>query len=159
MKKEDIYFKPYREKNDMIELYILPKASYIKKELKKLDENYSFEIEATDGVVIGTITIQKDNRLIKRSSMLKKHENEIFGEESKILEKTAYEFGIGMEVFGKKILTEYYKKNEFTNSNYEIKKAKIKTENGDIENIWFMEPPQKYIDMLIEGKEVILKRK
>ena len=159
MKIDDIYFTAYRTKEDFLEIYTIPKGEYLKKELEKIDEAWEFEITASEGFFIGTITVKYDERLIKRSAMLRKKDMEVFGNENKLLVRTALELGIGEEIYGKKIYSEFYKTKEFEYKTYKVKKTKIVDDEGDMIDVWFLEPTQEIIDRVIKENEVFLRKR
>lgn len=159
MKIDDIYFTAYRTKEDFLEIYTIPKGEYLKKELEKIDEAWEFEITASEGFFIGTITVKYDERLIKRSAMLRKKDMEVFGNENKLLVRTALELGIAEEIYGKKIYSKFYKTKEFEHKTMKVKKIKILDEDGDLMDVWFLEPTQEIIQRMIAENEVYLEKK
>ena len=159
MKLEDLYFTAYRTKNELLEIYAIPKGDYIKRELSRLDEAWEFEINVGEGFFIGTITVKDGNRFVKRSAMLRKKDMEAFGGENKLLVRTAIEVGIGEEIYGKKIYSEFYKTKEFEHKTHKVKKTKIVDDEGDMIDVWFLEPTQEIIQRMIAENEVYLEKK
>ena len=157
---ENIIMRPLKHnKGDkFLKIYIFPKTKAVKEELKKIDEDFSYEVVTSPLLTIGKITIAKEGKVITKSAIMKTHEVDIYGEEDNLFNKTAKEFGIG---FLTKIQTGFFidesgkeALREAINQRQRVMKEDYVKMNNMMTKVYFMEPTKDMIERAIKGEEV-----
>lgn len=157
---ENIIMRPLKHnKGDkFLKIYIFPKTKAVKDELKKIDEDFSYEVVTSPLLTVGKITVEKEGKVITKSAIMKTHEVDIYGEEDNLFNKTAKEFGIG---FSAKIETGFFidesgkeALREAINQRQRVMKEDYVKINNMMTKVYFMEPTKDMIERAIKGEEV-----
>lgn len=157
---ENIIMRPLKlnQGDKFLKIYIFPKTKAVKEELKKIDEDFSYEVVTSPLLTIGKITIAKEGKVITKSAIMKTHEVDIYGEEDNLFNKTAKEFGIG---FSAKIETGFFidesgkeALREAINQRQRVMKEDYVKMNNMMTKVYFMEPTKDMIERAIKGEEV-----
>ena len=157
---ENIIMRPLKHnKGDkFLKIYIFPKTKAVKDELKKIDEDFSYEVVTSPLLTVGKITVEKEGKVITKSAIMKTHEVDIYGEEDNLFNKTAKEFGIG---FSAKIETGFFidesgkeALREAINQRQRVMKEDYVKMNNMMTKVYFMEPTKDMIERAIKGEEV-----
>ena len=158
---ENIIMRPLKHnKGDkFLKIYIFPKTKAVKEELKKIDEDFSYEVVTSPLLTIGKITIAKEGKVITKSAIMKTHEVDIYGEEDNLFNKTAKEFGIKKK---KKIQTGFFMTEgsgiealqEAINQRQRVMKEDFVKMNNYMNKVYFMAPTKEMIERAIKGEEV-----
>ena len=157
---ENIIMRPLKHnKGDkFLKIYIFPKTKAVKDELKKIDEDFSYEVVTSPLLTVGKITVEKEGKVITKSAIMKTHEVDIYGEEDNLFNKTAKEFGIG---FSAKIETGFFidesgkeALREAVNQRQRVMKEDYVKMNNMMTKVYFMEPTKDMIERAIKGEEV-----
>lgn len=157
---ENIIMRPLKHnKGDkFLKIYIFPKTKAVKDELKKIDEDFSYEVVTSPLLTVGKITVEKEGKIITKSAIMKTHEVDIYGEEDNLFNKTAKEFGIG---FSAKIETGFFidesgkeALREAINQRQRVMKEDYVKMNNMMTKVYFMEPTKDMIERAIKGEEV-----
>ena len=158
---ENIIVKPLKLKagESMLTLYVFSNTESIRKEIEAIDKDYSYETKIEGLWAIGTITIIKDKREVKRSATMKVAELDVYGKENNLFNKTATMFNVG---FSGKIKTGYFIDQSGKDSlagainqrpGRIMEEANIKV-NGYPTLIYYMRPTDEMIKRVILGEEV-----
>lgn len=157
---KNIIMRPLKHnKGDkFLKIYIFPKTKAVKDELKKIDEDFSYEVVTSPLLTVGKITVEKEGKVITKSAIMKTHEVDIYGEEDNLFNKTAKEFGIG---FSAKIETGFFidesgkeALREAINQRQRVMKEDYVKMNNMMTKVYFMEPTKDMIERAIKGEEV-----
>ena len=157
---ENIIMRPLKHnKGDkFLKIYIFPKTKAVKEELKKIDEDFSYEVVTSPLLTVGKIIVEKEGKVITKSAIMKTHEVDIYGEEDNLFNKTAKEFGIG---FSAKIETGFFidesgkeALREAINQRQRVMKEDYVKMNNMMTKVYFMEPTKDMIERAIKGEEV-----
>ena len=157
---ENIIMRPLKHNrgDKFLKIYIFPKTKAVKDELKKIDEDFSYEVVTSPLLTVGKITVEKEGKIITKSAIMKTHEVDIYGEEDNLFNKTAKEFGIG---FSAKIETGFFidesgkeALREAINQRQRVMKEDYVKMNNMMTKVYFMEPTKDMIERAIKGEEV-----